>query len=382
MEWSSGAGAGSSAGRRKSWNDKSAPVRAGESPERTEIQLDESHHNEHPKSPLIPELTRPSPPDGPVGSFKNWLSRNISIVVQKPEEPREQEPRDLMEPAPAALDLQLGGLCKHHLRDWLLIVVVFVLWLLSFLIHPFQRYVGESSFVTPQLRYPYKSNTIPVQAVPAIAIGIPLAVILGIFFRRRNIRDLHHAILGLLTAVAITALITDVVKIGIGRPRPHFYARCFGSPTAPAVYDPVTGNVVCSATPSQMKESYKSFPSGHTSWTFAGLSYLAMYMAGKLSIFDRKGHSWKVFPIVLVLLGATFVGVTRIADYWHHWTDVCAGASIGIVTAYFCYRQHFRSLFDDLPHLPYDYIPHTAHSHARQVSTPVVSSYDMEQGRL
>jgi hypothetical protein len=100
------------------------------------------------------------------GSFKNWLSRNISIVVQKPEEPREQEPRDLMEPAPAALDLQLGGLCKHHLRDWLLIVVVFVLWLLSFLIHPFQRYVGESSFVTPQLRYPYKSNTIPVQAVP------------------------------------------------------------------------------------------------------------------------------------------------------------------------------------------------------------------------
>lgn len=54
-----------------------------------------------------------------------------------------------------------------------------------------------------------------------------------------------------------------------------------------------------------------------------------MYMAGKLSIFDRKGHSWKVFPIVVTILGATLVGVTRIDDYWHHWTDVCTGASIG-----------------------------------------------------
>ena len=63
--------------------------------------------------------------------------------------------------------------------------------------------------------------------------------------------------------------------------------------------------------------------------TFAGLSYLAMYMAGKLSIFDRKGHSWKVFPIVVTMLGATFVGITRIDDYWHHWTDVFTGAAIG-----------------------------------------------------
>ncbi|KAG0582293.1 hypothetical protein M758_3G048400 [Ceratodon purpureus] len=361
------------------WNHQYSE--SGESPERSEIQLEDSHHNEHPKSPLIPDLTRA--PAVPVGSFKKWLSRTVSIVVQKPEEPREQEPRDLMEP-PAVLDLKLGGLFRYHLNDWLLIVIIFVLWILSFLIHPFQRYVGETNFVTQQLRYPYKSNTIPFQVVPVIAVGIPLVVILGIFFKRRNLRDLHHAILGLLTAVALTALITDVVKIGIGRPRPHFYARCFGSPTSPPNYDPITGNVICSATANQMKEAYKSFPSGHTSWTFAGLSYLAMYMAGKLSIFDRKGHSWKVFPIVLTMLGATFVGVTRIDDYWHHWTDVCTGASIGIVTAYFCYRQHFRSLFDDLPHMTYDYIPHT-HPRpviARQVSAPVVSSYDMEQGRL
>jgi len=40
---------------------------------------------------------------------------------------------------------------------------------------------------------------------------------------------------GLLTTVALTALITDAIKDGIGRPRPHFYARCFGSPLAKPV---------------------------------------------------------------------------------------------------------------------------------------------------
>lgn len=370
------------------WNQQYSE--SGESPERSEIQLDEGYHNEHPKAPLIPDLTRPVPDDpavGRVGSFKKWLSdgvsRSISIVVQKPDDPREQEPRDFMEPPPS-LDLKLGDLFKYHLNDWLLIVIIVLLCGLTFLIHPFQRYVGEANFVTAELRYPYKPNTIPAQAVPVIAIGIPLVVILGIFFRRKNLRDLHHAALGLLTAVAINALITDTLKIGIGRPRPHFYAVCFGNTTAPPVFDPVTGNVICSGIASRIKEAYVSFPSGHTSWTFAGLGYLAMYMAGKLSIFDRKGHSWKVFPIVLTLLGATFVGITRIDDYWHHWTDVCAGAFIGLVIAYFCYCQHFRSLFDDLSYMTYDYIPHTLSLPVStwQILDPVVSNFEMEQGRL
>lgn len=93
-------------------------------------------------------------------------------------------------------------------------------------------------------------------------------------------------------------------------------------------YD-ATGNVVCVTASNLMKDAYKSFPSGHTSWSFAGLGYLAMYLAGKLSVFDRRGHSWKLFPVVLPIVVATFVAITRVDDYWHHWTDVCAGAALG-----------------------------------------------------
>jgi len=40
---------------------------------------------------------------------------------------------------------------------------------------------------------------------------------------------------GLLTAVLLTAVITDALKDGLGYHRPDFYARCFGSVTATAV---------------------------------------------------------------------------------------------------------------------------------------------------
>lgn len=73
----------------------------------------------------------------------------------------------------------------------------------------------------------------------------------------------------------------------------------------------------------------------HDAGSFAGLGYLAMYLAGKLRVFNHEGHSWKLFPVILPLLGATAVAITRVADYWHHWTDVSAGAAIG---------EHFTSL--------------------------------------
>lgn len=63
--------------------------------------------------------------------------------------------------------------------------------------------------------------------------------------------------------------------------------------------------------------------------SFAGLGYLAMYLAGKIGFFDRRGHSWKFFPLVLPLLGAAFVGISRIDNYWHHWYDVVVGSLLG-----------------------------------------------------
>ncbi|XP_044366284.1 putative lipid phosphate phosphatase 3, chloroplastic isoform X5 [Triticum aestivum] len=171
-------------------------------------------------------------------------------------------------------------------------------------------------------------NTVPFCPVPLIGIVLPCVIFGGIYFKKKNFYDLHHGILGILYSVLITAVITDAIKDGVGRPRPDFFWRCFLD--GKDLYDNVTTGVLCHGEKSVIKEGHKSFPSGHASWSFAGLGFLMWYLTGKIAVFDRKGHIAKLCIIVLPLLTAALVAVSRVDDYWHHWQDVFAGAIIGL----------------------------------------------------
>lgn len=172
-----------------------------------------------------------------------------------------------------------------------------------------------------------------------IAIILPFSVFLVYYFYRKDVYDLHHAILGLLFSVLITGVLTDAIKNAVGRPRPDFFWRCF--PDGTGVYDPVTKNVICHGDKSVIKEGHKSFPSGHTSWAFAGLSFLAWYLCGKIRVFDQRGHVAKLCILFLPFLVAALIGISRVDDYRHHWQDVFAGAILGSVVAGLCYLQFY-----------------------------------------
>jgi hypothetical protein len=125
-------------------------------------------------------------------------------------------------------ELKLFGHVKYHVGDWTIIIVCIILDVILNLIHPFNRFVGKYNFeYDASLRFPVKANTVPFWAVPIIAILIPATVFALTFTVRRNTRDFHQALLGLLTAIAVTAVITDAIKDGVGRPRPDFFFRCF-----------------------------------------------------------------------------------------------------------------------------------------------------------
>ncbi|KAL4557341.1 hypothetical protein LXL04_035516 [Taraxacum kok-saghyz] len=184
-----------------------------------------------------------------------------------------------------------------------------------------------------------------------VYVGVlPCMVFLMYYMRRRDVYDLHHAVLGLFYSVLITAVITDSIKDATGRPRPNFFYRCFPDGKAEFGAD---GDVKCHGDKMIIKEGYKSFPSGHTSWSFAGLGFLSWYLCGKLRAFDNKGHAANLCIVVSPYLFAALVGVSRVDDYWHHWTDVFTGAVIGTVVAAFCYLQFFP-----FPHHENGWAPH------------------------
>jgi diacylglycerol diphosphate phosphatase/phosphatidate phosphatase len=62
---------------------------------------------------------------------------------------------------------------------------------------------------------------------------------------------------------------------------------------------------------------------------FAGLGYLSLYLAGKLSLFDRRGYSSRVFFVLVPHLVSVLIAISRVNDYQHRWVDVLGAAVIG-----------------------------------------------------
>nr|GMD60041.1 lipid phosphate phosphatase 2-like [Ipomoea batatas] len=202
-------------------------------------------------------------------------------------------------------------IARIHMHDWIILFLLVVIEVVLNVIEPFHRFVGADMMT--DLKYPMKDNTIPVWAVPIIAIILPFTVMLGFFFRGtgRNVFDLHQAILGLLFSVLITGVITDAIKDGVGRPRPDFFWRCF--PDGKGVFDSVTGNVKCTGLKNVIKEGHKSFPSGHT------------------SCLDHKGHAAKAMQLFVPTFTVCRISwSSRVDDYWAM-EDVFAGGFIRIL---------------------------------------------------
>lgn len=226
------------------------------------------------------------------------------------------------------------------------------------------------------------------------------------YVHRRILTEWLLLILATTMAYLLNGVITDVIKNTYGRPRPDFLSRCFapdnqdfrsggnkgnlwvtlpsrtnnGSNTdlqlrALAEYGTSTGQ---SNVPFPYIEDVKavvdykdcinqdddflrrggrrSFPSGHTSFSFAGATLCALYSfywLGKfttdikmMSHVQLPGLSLRLTALFIWFLPAIYVGISRTQDYRHHPGDVFAGAFIGIVTTYFSFIQYFEiSLF-------------------------------------
>ncbi|KAH0370550.1 PAP2-domain-containing protein, partial [Aureobasidium melanogenum] len=155
--------------------------------------------------------------------------------------------------------------------------------------------------------------------------------------------ELNCGILGLALSEGTAFVITGTLKNTVGKPRPDLIDRC--QPRAGSV-DPspygLSNSTICTQTDmSILRDGFRSFPSGHSSSSFAGLFYLSLYLAAKLHIWDSRGEVWKIFVVIIPSLGAALIAASRIMDARHHPFDVIVGSLLGIGCAWLSYRQYF-----------------------------------------
>lgn len=226
-------------------------------------------------------------------------------------------------------------LLQVYWLDWTCFGVLIVSGALIWLFQPtFERRISQDQMV--HFSYPVLPNTVSAIYLPVLSLAFPILVILFFFFWEKNIEQLHHECLGLFFAVILTWLVTNVLKNAVGRPRPNFGLQCF--PNGVFKYD-LNGNVACSVPRSDISSSCQSFPSGHASYTFAGMSYLCFVLSRKTLLFSHPARPFKLVFVLLPLAIATFVAVSRVTDYKHHWEDVVAGSLLGVVFAVLSFMQ-------------------------------------------
>ncbi|KAF9580869.1 hypothetical protein BGW38_002321, partial [Lunasporangiospora selenospora] len=91
-------------------------------------------------------------------------------------------------------------------------------------------------------------------------------------------------------------------------------------------------------------------------------------MGGKMFIFDRYGYTLKAVILVVPILAAILIAISRVMDYRHSGVDVTWGSIIGIIFAVFAYFQYYpplTSASSDVPYPPRNYSKLVRDSHGR-----------------
>ncbi|KAI0913081.1 PAP2 superfamily-domain-containing protein [Ustulina deusta] len=201
-------------------------------------------------------------------------------------------------------------LTASYAFDWALLVALAVL---GYVVNNLTPNHHAFSLVDPSISYPLHADTVSI-GIAAVVAGIaPVVIILVItlifvpgptvpkgtplsLVWKRRLWELHASWLGLATSLAAAWFLTNGLKQLVGKPRPNMLARC--QPNLSNIADYVVGGVLTAVSDGRLvtsaictnqdkavvDEGFRSFPSGHTTISAAGLVYLTLLLASKLSV--------------------------------------------------------------------------------------------------
>jgi len=233
---------------------------------------------------------------------------------------------------------------KYSLGDWIVAACFAIVYAIIHVFRPNHRSIDSNDV---SLQHGVESSQVPLSLLFVLSALVPLMVFFGVFLLRKSREnlesfereqlglDLAYSLLGLALNLLFTLVATEFLKKLVGRPRPNSIAL--------SGWDGTSFN----AARSDVDEAFQSFPSGHSSFAWSGLSYLALWIWNMLFV-KRAPHSgnqaWKLFLATLPLFLAGWVAATRVQDYWHFPSDVLAGAVLGssCASVWFGYAKSAR----------------------------------------
>ncbi|KAL4879480.1 PAP2 superfamily-domain-containing protein [Aspergillus karnatakaensis] len=284
------------------------------------------------------------------------------------------------------------GLFLSYIFDWILIAGIA---LIGYGFHRVEPNHMPFTLDDVSISYPHtESETVRnsvMVVVSLIAPGVIIAI-LCLFFTpgasiddnasrvllwRRKIWECNAAFMGLGLACAGVFMATEGLKDLFGQPRPDMLSRC--DPDLSNIARYVVGGLgqriegaptlvswdICRNKGDMLRiDGFVSFPSGHSSFSFAGLTYFSLWLCSKFSIkFPYLAHTpltqdlqprnrftirnqGAAPPIYLVILAyvpfavAFFIAASRWFDYRHHGFDIIFGSLMGVVFAWVGFRLY------------------------------------------
>ncbi|KAF3914395.1 hypothetical protein ABW21_db0203694 [Orbilia brochopaga] len=290
----------------------------------------------------------------------------------------------------------------RYLLDWVLVigflVAASVLGNIDGARRPFNPY-------DPAFSFPYHGDTVSVTLLIILAVGVPAIIILlccllaprsalpalaqnpnapASLVWKHKLLNWNRAWLGLGLTLALGYFVSNCLKNVFGKPRPHMISVCQPDwnkvasiikttrtgPQGILAWNPILTSEICTTTDTvTLSEAFRSFPSGHATMSFAGLTYLSLFFystlvltLSKTSIFklpysvqdtqkrdddaDEKHRSTasKLHPPSLPLISfvvvicffclAMWIGATRYLDFKHAGIDIFAGTCLGLLSAF------------------------------------------------
>jgi diacylglycerol diphosphate phosphatase/phosphatidate phosphatase len=154
-------------------------------------------------------------------------------------------------------------------------------------------------------------------------------------------------------AVGLSESVTCTLKYYVSRRRPNFYSLC--------EFD--VNKLQCMSPLEKIREASLSFPSGHSSFSFCGMTFLMLFLLGRVALITSSSSitlppsggsrviklaQYKSILGVLCCLvpwsWSFFIASSRIVDKWHHPSDVVAGSLLGIAAATISYHAFYPCL--------------------------------------